>query len=61
MHSTTGFSTEVDKQLMEAAKEAAKIAKAEEWEKCVVLVMDKMYVQEDLVYDKALWSTDCIC
>ena len=47
--------------MMEAAKEAAKIAKAEEWEKCVVLVMDKMHVQEDLVYDKALWSTDSIC
>ena len=61
VHSTTGFSTEVDKQLMEAAKEAAKIAKAVEWEKCVVFVIDKMHVQEDLVYDKVLWSTDCIC
>ena len=48
MLSTTGFSTEVDKQLMEAAK----VAKAEEWEKCVALVMDEMHVKENLVYDK---------
>lgn len=48
VNSTTGFSTEVDKQLMEAAK----VQKAEEWEKCVVLVMDEMHVKEDLVYDK---------
>ena len=48
VHSTTGFSTEVDKQLMEAAK----VEKAEEWEKCVVLVMDEMHVKEDLVYHK---------
>ena len=56
-----GFSAEVDKQLMEAPKEAVKIAKAVEWEKCVVFVIDKMHGQEDLVYDKVLWSTDCIC
>ena len=48
VRSTTGFSAEVDEQLMEAAK----VAKAEEWEKCVVLVMDEMHVKEDLVYDK---------
>ena len=48
VHSTTGFSAEVDEQLMEAAK----VAKAQEWEKCVVLVMDEMHVKEDLVYDK---------
>ena len=48
VHSTTGFSTDVDKQLMGAAK----VAKAEEWEKCVILVMHKMHVQEVLVYDK---------
>ena len=48
VHSTTGFSTVVDKQLMEAAK----VTKAEEWEKCVILIMDEMHVQEDLVYDK---------
>lgn len=39
---TTGFSAEVDRQLMDAMK----IEVAKEWEKCVVLV------REDLVYDK---------
>ena len=48
VRSTTGFSAQVDEQLMEAAK----VAKAQEWEKCVVLVMDEMHVKEDLVYDK---------
>ena len=48
VRSTTGFSAEVDEQLIEAAK----VAKAEEWEKCVVLVMDEKHVKEDLVYDK---------
>lgn len=46
---TTGFSTEGDKQLMAAAK----IDKpTEEWERCVCIVMDEMYIKEDLVYNK---------
>ncbi len=48
MSATTGFSDEVDRQLIDAAK----VEQAQEWEKCVVLVMDEMYVKEDLVYDK---------
>ena len=45
---TTGFSAEVDRQLMDATK----VEVAKEWEKCVVLVLDEMYLREDLVYDK---------
>ena len=43
-----GFSEDVDKQLMEAAK----IETCAEFEKLVVLVMDEMRIKEDLVYDK---------
>ena len=49
VHSTTGFSAEEDKQLMSAAKVEQS---TEEWKKCVVLVMDEMYLKEDLFYDK---------
>ena len=45
---TTGFSCEVDMQLMEAAK----IHMCLEREKYVVLIMDEMHVKEDIVYDK---------
>lgn len=48
VRSCTGFSAQVDKQLMEATK----TDKNEEWGKCVILVMDEMYLREDLVYDK---------
>ena len=43
-----GFSDDVDKQLMEAAK----IDACAEHEKFVVLLMDEMHIKEDLVYDK---------
>ena len=43
-----GFSDEVDKQLIEAAK----ILTCPEQEKYVVIIMDEMHIKEDLVYDK---------
>ena len=43
-----GFSDDVDRQLMEAAK----LDTCAEFEKYVVLLMDEMHVMEDLVYDK---------
>ncbi len=45
---STGFSAEVDKQLIDAAK----VEVAEEWQRCVALVIDEMHIKEDLVYDK---------
>ena len=48
IHATSGFSSEVDSQLIQAAR----IDQIKEWEKCVVLVMDEMYIKEDLVYNK---------
>ena len=48
LKSTSGFSDEVDVQITSAAK----IDKAKEYEKCIALVMDEMYVKEDLVYNK---------
>lgn len=44
----SGFSTAVDEQLIEAAR----ITTCPEWQKCVVLLMDKMHIREDLVYNK---------
>ena len=49
VRASTGFSVEVDRQLMSAAKIEEGM---EEWKKCVVLVMDEMYIKEDLVYNK---------
>ena len=43
-----GFSNEVDDQL----KAAAKPLTLKEWEKLVVLLVDEIYIKEDLVYDK---------
>ncbi len=43
--STVGFSTEVDNQLLKAIG-------TQEWEKLVVILMDEMYIREDLVYNK---------
>ena len=48
VRSSTGFSDEVDKQLLDASKRE----RAGDLNKYVVLVMDEMYVREDLVYDK---------
>ena len=46
--STSGFSAEVDSQLICASQ----VSTTEDWAKCVCLVMDEMYVKEDLVYNK---------
>jgi hypothetical protein len=43
-----GFSVEVDRQLYHAAI----LSTCEEWQKLVILLLDEMYVREDLVYDK---------
>lgn len=47
---TEGFSIEVDVQLGHAAK----IESCEEYEKYVIMLMDEMYIKEDLVYDGSL-------
>ena len=44
----TGFSLELDAQLMKAAD----IECLEMWQKCVMLILDEMKIREDLVYDK---------
>ena len=46
--SSTGFTEEIDKQLLGAAMRE----KPGELNRYVVLVLDEMYVREDLVYDK---------
>ena len=43
-----GFSHEVDRQLMLAAKSEM----SPEWHKLVILLLDEMYVKEGLVYNK---------
>ena len=43
-----GFSTEIDKYLIEAAR----IASCKPWERCHLILMDEMYIKEDLVYNK---------
>ena len=45
---TTGFSREVDEELMKAAK----IGAPHEWQRCVILILDEMHIRENLVYDK---------
>ena len=45
---STGFSTDVDKQLMEVAN----ISLCPERERHRVLLMDEMHIKEDIVYDK---------
>ena len=49
VEASTGFNTEVDKQLMEAAK----IGNCKEYEKCVIILLDEMHIREDLVFDKS--------
>ena len=44
----TGFSTDVDAQLMRAANPTI----CKKWEKHVAILMDEMHIKEDLVYDK---------
>lgn len=46
--SRAGFSAEVDRQLMQAAG----LASCEAWEKLTVLLLDKVYIREDLLYEK---------
>ena len=48
VEAVVGFSREVDSQLMIASK----VATCEEWEKFVVVLIDEMYIREDLVYEK---------
>ena len=48
MKATTGFSTEVDKQLMQAAN----VGVCPKWQMLVVLLMDEMYIRAGLVYKK---------
>ena len=43
-----GFSVEVDRQLIQAAN----LMTCQEWQKLVILLLDEMYIREDLVYDK---------
>ena len=43
-----GFSSEVDMELLRVAN----YRELQEWEKCVVLLIDEMHIKEDLVYDK---------
>lgn len=43
-----GFSTDVDRQLMQAAN----LASCPDWQKLTILLLDEMYIREDLVYDK---------
>ena len=45
---TTGFSIDVDEQLMDAGK----ILTCEDYEKCVILLLDEMHIRENLVFDK---------
>ncbi len=47
-NATTGFSSEVDQQLIDTAK----MKTCPEREKCVVILMDEMHIKEDLVYNK---------
>ena len=42
------FSVSVDRQLMQTAG----LASCKTWEKLVVLLLDEMYIREDLVYEK---------
>ena len=43
-----GFSNQADQQLMEATN----IAQCEEFQKCVLLLVDEVHTKEDLVFDK---------
>ncbi len=48
VRASSGFSHEVDKQLMQAAN----IGKCPDWQRLVVILMDEMYIREGLVYNK---------
>lgn len=48
VNSTSGFSSDVDSLLIQASH----VSSTAEWAKCICLVMDEMYIKEDLVYSK---------
>ena len=48
VEASDGFSEQIDKILMEAVH----IDTCPEREKCVTLLMDEMYIREDIVYEK---------
>ena len=50
----SGFSMAVDYQLIDAAQ----IGTCEEQKKCVALLMDEIYVKQDLVYHKIIQIQD---
>ncbi|KAL5500013.1 hypothetical protein EMCRGX_G011503 [Ephydatia muelleri] len=43
-----GFTLDIDEQLVRVSK----LLTLKEWQKCVALVIDEMFIREDLVYDK---------
>ena len=43
-----GFSLEVDKQIMTAAK----LTSSPEWHRLTIILLDEMHIREDLVHDK---------
>ena len=43
-----GFSTDVNEQLTHAAS----MSTLEDWQKCVILLLDEMNIKENLVYEK---------
>lgn len=49
VQASVGFSLEVDLQLLRAAN----LESCEEWQKLVCLLLDEMYVRENLVYHKS--------
>ena len=48
VQSDVGFSAGVDQQLMQAVGMPA----CKDWDKLVILLLDEMYIREDLVFDK---------
>jgi hypothetical protein len=40
--------TAVDQQLVDAAE----LTKCPQWRECIVVLLDEMYIREDLVYNK---------
>ena len=44
----SGFSTAIDQQLIDEAE----LSTCTKWKKCVALLLDKMHIREDLVYNK---------
>ena len=43
-----GFTLDIDEQLVRVSK----LLTLKEWKKCVALVIDEMFIREDLVYDQ---------